>query len=61
MNYSDIKEGMRVHDPLSSLGYGEVVRVCKKTVWVKFYGHRHGGATIYDLEHLQFLNSVDKP
>lgn len=60
MNYSDITEGMRVHDPLSSLGYGEVVRVCKKTVWVKFYQH-HGSATIYDLEHLQFLTRVDRP
>lgn len=60
MKYEDLEVGMKVYDPLSSLGYGEVVRICKKTVWVQFlyYNNYPREKTIYDLEHLQFLEKA---
>lgn len=60
MTYSEITKGMRVYDPLAHFGFGDVVRVCKKTVWVQFVEHDKGFPTIYDLEHLQFLSKVDQ-
>ncbi|MGZ8887988.1 MAG: hypothetical protein ACXW1D_00350 [Halobacteriota archaeon] len=50
---------MRVFDPLPSLGYGVVKRVSKKTVHVVFIGH-DGCVTVYDEEHLQFLEEVNE-
>lgn len=60
MKYEDLKVGMTVCDPLPSLGYGTVLRICKKTVWVQFlnYYNQPKEKTIYDLEHLQFLEKV---
>jgi hypothetical protein len=59
MKYEDLKVGMTVCDPLPSLGYGTVKRICKKTVWVEFFPEsRQDGITIYDLEHLQFLEKA---
>lgn len=50
------RPGMAVFDPLPSLGLGQVLSVFKKTVWVKFVNHQH--KTIYDLDHLQFLQEA---
>lgn len=57
MEYHQIKEGMQVLDKLPQFGYGEVVKVNKTTVWVKFYNYRDK-LIIYDLDHIQFLERV---
>ena len=57
MTIDQFYKGQRVHDLLPSHGYGEVILVSKTTVWVKFFDHDY--KTIYDLDHLQFLNAVD--
>jgi len=56
MKLEDIKVGMQVLDRLPSLGYGVVQKVNKTTVWVKFCNHH--SKTIYDLDHIQFLEKV---
>jgi hypothetical protein len=58
VKHSEIKVGMRVFDLLPSLGYGEVVKVNKKTVWVLFYKYYNTEPVIYDIPHLQFLEKA---